>query len=382
MKNIERVIYHDILKSLKEEDFVIVIYGPRQSGKTTLLGSIKNSVGQALMLNGDNARVQEVLSSRDPTAIRTYLGANKLVFIDEAQRIQDIGINLKIIKDQMPDLKIIATGSSSFELASKINEPLTGRKRVFMLYPLWAFELSSGKGSNFLPDNLENLLRFGSYPKVVSLESENAKIRYLQEIVQAGLYKDILELEEVKNPKMLREILSLLAFQIGNEVSYNELASSLGVSIELIKRYLDLLEKAFIIIRVGGFSRNLRKEITANSRYYFVDIGVRNTIIRNYNPLSIRDDVGMLWENFLAMERIKKQLYTNIFTNNYFWRTWGGQEVDWVEEREGKLFGYEFKWATQKAKKVKAPKDFINTYGSSFFEAISKHNYLDFVLPS
>ena len=381
MKTIDRTIFNKALSSLQEQDFIVVIYGPRQAGKTTLLKSLQESLKrEVLMLNGDTARVQQVLSSRDIVAIRTYLGTNKFVFIDEAQRIQDIGINLKIIKDQMPDLKIVATGSSSFELASKINEPLTGRKRVFMLYPLWASELAAFGGSTFLPDNRENILKFGSYPKIIQLESEQAKIRYLEEVVEASLYKDILELENVKNPKILREILALLAFQIGNEVSYNELANALRVSIEMIKRYLDLLEKAFIIIRIGGYSRNLRKEITANSRYYFIDIGVRNTIIRNYNPLSLRNDVGMIWENFLVMERIKKQLYTDIFANNYFWRTWDGHEIDWIEEREGRLFGYELKWNTDKAKRAKPPKDFMETYDNASFMSISQHNYLDFIV--
>jgi len=381
MKTIDRTIYNRVLSSLQDEDFVIVIYGPRQAGKTTLLKLLQRKLNsEVLMLNGDTARVQQVLSSRDVVAMRTYLGTNKYVFIDEAQRIQDIGINLKIIKDQMPDLKIVATGSSSFELASKINEPLTGRKRVFMLYPLWASELASFGGSTFLSDNRENILKFGSYPKIIQLESEQAKIRYLQEVVEASLYKDILELEDVKNPKMLREILALLAFQIGNEVSYNELANALSVSIEMIKRYLDLLEKAFIIIRIGPYSRNLRKEITANSRYYFIDMGIRNTIIRNYNPLSLRNDVGMIWENFLAMERVKKQLYTDIFVNNYFWRTWDGQEVDWMEEREGQLFGYEFKWNIDKARQAKPPKDFMGTYDNASFMSISQHNYFDFIL--
>lgn len=380
MEDINRVVLDKLYRSLLDEDYIEVIYGPRQSGKTTILNLLKDKLNsQVLVLNGDNATAQRILSSRDPVAIRNYLGENKYVFIDEAQRVEDIGINLKIIKDQMPDLKIVTIGSSSFELAEKINEPLTGRKRVFMLYPLWVSEISSWQSGAFLQDNLENLLRFGSYPKVVNLKSENEKMRYLQEVVEASLYKDILELADVKNPRILKEVLSLLAFQIGNEVSYNELSNALGVSIEMIKRYLDLLEKAFIIIRIGGFSRNLRKEITTNSRYYFVDLGVRNTIIRNYNSISLRNDVGMLWENFLVMERIKKQLYTDIFANNYFWRTHDKKEVDWVEEREGKLFGYEFKWGIDKAKKVKAPKEFIETYEGASFEGISQHNYLGFV---
>ncbi|MFA5776302.1 MAG: ATP-binding protein [Patescibacteria group bacterium] len=381
MEDINRVVLDKLYRSLLEEDYIEVIYGPRQSGKTTLLNLLKDKLkSSVLMLNGDNAIAQRTLSSRDPVAIRNYLGENKYVFIDEAQRVEDIGINLKIIKDQMPDLKIVTTGSSSFELAEKINEPLTGRKRVFMLYPLWVSEIVAWQDNAFLEDNLENLLRFGSYPKVVNLKSENEKVRYLQEVVEASLYKDILELADVKNPRILKEVLALLAFQIGNEVSYNELANALGVSIEMVKRYLDLLEKAFIIVRIGGFSRNLRKEITANSRYYFVDLGVRNTLIRNYNGLSLRNDVEMLWENFLVMERLKKQLYTDIYANNYFWRTHDKKEVDWVEEREGKLFGFEFKWSVGKAKKAKAPKEFVETYKGVSFEGISQHNYLGFVI--
>lgn len=377
---IKRSIYSSLLESLQKEDFVIVLYGPRQVGKTTLLNTLKNNLkAPVLMLNGDNIMAQTVLSSRDPVAIRTYLGKNVYVFIDEAQRIEDLGINLKIIKDQLPDIKILATGSSSFDLAAKINEPLTGRKRIFMLYPLWARELTTFGGSTFLPNNLENILRFGSYPKIIGLDSEKAKIRYLQEMVEANLYKDILELVAVKNPKILKEILSLLAFQIGKQVSFNELSLSLGTSIETIKRYLDLLEKAFIIIRIGGFSRNLRKEVTSQSRFYFVDIGVRNTIIRNYNPLALRNDVGMLWENFLVTERIKKQFYTEYFVNNYFWRTWDGQEIDWVEEQGGVIQGFEFKWNPHKLKKIRPPKDFLLSYNNASFQAISQNNYLDFI---
>lgn len=371
--------FYDNLSPYLKPNKVLAIFGSRQAGKTTLLKEYlsKNPEKFKYKLDsGDNIRVQEVLGSNDFKKILEYAKGYDLVVIDEAQRIGNIGQGLKILVDQIPNLKIIATGSSSFELAGQIGEPLTGRKITLTLFPVSQTELSQLFNDYELKNNLEDYLVFGSYPEVVASQSQQEKKRILEELVNSYLLKDILELERVKNSKLLLDLLRLLAFQIGNEVSLSELGRQLGIENKTVARYLDLFEKSFVIANIRGFSRNLRKEITKKSKYYFYDNGVRNAIIANFNPLEIRDDVGKLWENFLAAERMKKQSYQNIYANNYFWRTWDQKEIDWVEEREGKLFGYEFKW---KDKVVKEPKEWLEKYPGSKFEVVSPENYLEFV---
>lgn len=369
-------IYLDLNKYLRPNK-ALVIYGPRQVGKTTLLQDFLAATKLKYKLDsGDNIQTQHILGSQDFNLIREYAQGYELVAIDEAQRIKNIGLGLKIIVDQMPGIKVIATGSSSFELSGQIGEPLTGRKITLTLYPVSQIELSSLFNTYEIKSKLEEWLIFGGYPEVVAAGDKTEKIRLLEEIVQAYLLKDILSMEKVKSAKILLDLLRLLAFQIGSEVSLTELARQIGIDYKTVARYLDLFEKSFVIYNLRGFSRNLRKEITKKSKYYFYDNGVRNAVISNFNKLELRNDAGMLWENFLFIERLKKRAYQDIYANNYFWRTWDQKEIDLVEEREGKLFGYEFKWGK---KTLKLPKEWAEAYPDSEFAIISQENYLEFI---
>lgn len=328
------------------------------------------------MHSGENIRVQEIFESNDFTKILEYARNYELIAIDEAQKIKNIGQGLKIIVDQIPSIKIIATGSSSFELSGQIGEPLTGRKNTLTLFPIAQMELKTMYNDFDLKQKMEEFLIYGCYPEALTAQNPDERKKIIMEIANSYLLKDILELDKIKNSKIILDLLRLLSFQVGNEVSFSELGKQLGMNYKTIARYLDILEKSFVIYNLRGFSRNLRKEITKKSKYYFYDNGIRNAIISNFNPLELRDDIGKLWENFIVMERLKKQTYTPIYGNNYFWRTWDGQEIDWVEEREGKLYGYEFKWgATDK----KAPKEWGKNYSNSSFEIINKDNYLKFI---
>jgi predicted AAA+ superfamily ATPase len=356
---------------------VFVLYGPRRVGKTELLKKvISNYNGEVYSGTGDNLELREVLSSQMLQNLITRFGKYDLIFIDEAQRIQDVGYGLKLLIDYFPEKIIVVSGSSSFDLSNKIGEPLTGRNITRILYPISIYELHAQFGGMRVIEQLENLLIFGAYPEVLNAENLEDKMEYLYSLRDSYLYKDILELENIRNPSKLTELLKLLAFQIGGIVSLNELGNTLGIAKQTVERYLDLLEKSFIIKRIGGFSRNLRKEIMKSSRYYFWDIGVRNAIINNFNPLNQRNDIGMLWENFLFMERLKTKHYKRIFSNDYFWRTYDQQEIDLIEERDGNLFAYEFKFAPRN---VKAPKAWEQAYPESSFQVISKENFLEFL---
>jgi hypothetical protein len=299
--------------------------------------------------------------------------------IDEAQRIPQVGWGLKILVDQIPQIKIIATGSSSFELSGQIGEPLTGRKRTLILYPLAQLELAQIYNPYELKEKLSDFLIFGSYPAVLTVNEKKEKITVLEEITNSYLFKDILELEKIKSSRVLLDLLRLIAFQIGSEVSLTELGKMVGLNYKTVARYLDLLEKSFILFNLRGFSKNLRKEMVRKSKYYFYDLGIRNTLISNFNNLEMRDDQGKLWENFLASERLKTQQYRQIFANNYFWRTWSKQEIDWLEEREGKLFGFEFKFSSAKIKSPRVPSEFLKTYQNSQITVINPQNYLGFL---
>jgi predicted AAA+ superfamily ATPase len=335
----------------------LVILGPRQSGKTTLLNDFLEKTKLKFKLDsGDNIRTQEILSSQDFDKVLEYARGYELIAIDEAQRIRNIGLGLKILIDHIPGIHIIATGSSSFDLAGQVGEPLTGRKITLALYPIAQMELAKLFNSIELKARLEEFLVFGCYPEVVTADDRNEKKRLLNELVDSYLLRDILQLERVKSAKVLLDLLRLLAFQVGREVSWSELGSRLGIDTKTVARYLDLFEKGFVICNLRGFSRNLRKEISKKSKYYFLDNGVRNAVISNFNPLELRDDGGMLWENFLITERLKKQAYRGPHANNYFWRTWDQKEVDFIEEREGRLFGYEFKWGSRK---TAAPREWL-----------------------
>lgn len=368
---------YDIEKLLKPQK-VLVIYGPRRVGKTTLLQNyLKNTQLKYKLDTGDNIRTQQTLGSQDLSQILEYAEGYDLIAIDEAQQIPNIGMGLKIIVDQIPNIKVIATGSSSFDLSHQVGEPLTGRKNTVTLFPISQLELLEVYNKHELKEKLADFLIFGSYPEVLTAKSKQEKVRILEEIVNSYLLKDVLSLEKIKGSKVLLDLLKLLAFQIGNEVSLNELSLQLGIDIKTVARYLDLLEKSFVIISLGGYSRNLRSEVTSKNKYFFLDNGIRNGIIAQFNGLDMRDDVGKLWENFIIIERLKKRLYKGIYGNQYFWRTYSQQEIDLVEERDGKLFGYECKWSDRK--KATVPDEWVASYPKADFMLLTSQNYLDFI---
>lgn len=357
---------------------VLVIYGPRRVGKTTLLRNFLQQTRLKYKLDsGDNIRTQQLLSSQDFAQILPYVEGYDLLAIDEAQNIPNIGMALKIIIDQVPGIRVIVTGSSSFELAGQVGEPLTGRKTTLTLYPMAQSELLLTANRFELREKLPNFLVFGSYPEVLTAATRQGQIDVLSEIANSYLVKDILAFDRIKSSRTLMDLLKLLAFQVGSEVALNELSTQLGVDVKTVKRYLDLLEKAFVVYRLNGFSRNLRQEVTNKSKYYFFDNGIRNAVIAQFNPLDQRNDLGALWENFVITERMKHRMYASIPANAYFWRTYSQQEIDLVEEREGNLFGFEFKWSPQKT--VKSPTDWKNTYPDSQFQGITPDNYFDFI---
>lgn len=357
---------------------VIVLYGPRQVGKTTLVRLLlENYPGKVLIINADDTDYQPVLSSRSMHPLRQLVSGYDLLFLDEAQQVPDIGINLKLLYDHLPSLKIIATGSSSFELANKIQEPLTGRAWTFQLMPIGLCELAETMNPFEMGLQLEDWLVFGAYPALFAIENRQLKVNYLQEIVRAYLFKDVLTIGNVKYPPKMRDLVRLLAFQIGSEVSINELSNTLQIARTTVVAYIDLLEKAFIVFRLSGYSRNLRKEIVRHDKIYFYDLGVRNAVIENFSPLANRNDGGKLWENFLIVERMKTQTYRREGANRYFWRTYTGAEIDYVEEGGGRLQGFEFKF---NHKSVRAPKSWLENYPGAAFQTVNRDNYLDFVL--
>lgn len=370
--------YYDQLGDYLAPGKVLVLYGSRQVGKTTLLRRFLSKTKLKYKLDsGDNIKTQQILGSQDFDQIIDYLSGYELLALDEAQRIPNIGLGLKIVADQIPGLSVIATGSSSFELSGQIGEPLTGRKKTLILYPMSQLELAKLHNRHELKSKLPLWLVLGGYPAVITARSKKDKMAVLEEIVHSYLLKDILELERVKGSKVLLDLLRLLAFQVGGEVSLSELGGQLGIDYKTVARYLDLLEKSFVIFSLRGYAKNLRKEITKKGKYYFYDNGVRNAVISNFNDLPTRDDVGQLWENWLASERLKKQQYDGLYANNYFWRTWDKKELDWLEEREGRLFGYEFKYS---AKKAKLPKEFMAAYPKAELKVIHQDNYSDFII--
>lgn len=356
---------------------VVLLYGPRQVGKTTLVREyLKNTPHKYAFYSGDNIRIHEILGSQRFDRILPFVKDIELLVLDEAQKIPNIGMGLKIIVDQVPGIRIIATGSASFELAGQVGEPLTGRKWTLILYPISQLELLDKVREFDLKERLNEFLLHGGYPSVVSEPIYEKKQKILTEIVDSYLLKDILELEKVKGSKALLDLLRLLALQVGNQVSLTELGSQLGLNYKTVARYLDLLEKAFVIVELHGYARNLRKEIRKKSKYYFWDTGIRNAIINNFNGLNLRNDVGALWENFCVIERLKYQAYSHVHANNYFWRTWEQTEVDWVEEREGKLYGFEFVYSENRKK---SPKVWLDTYKEASFAVVNRENYLSFV---
>lgn len=374
---INRAYEKAIAEKLNRSGKIIIVYGTRQLGKTTLVEHILSHLElKTLSVNADQQKYIDVLSSRDLNKLRSLIHGYDLLFIDEAQRIPDIGINLKILTDEMPELKVIASGSSSFDLANKISEPLTGRKWVFTLYPISVIELHKIYNRFEINNKLEELLIYGGYPEVVTTINNNEKRELLEEIGRSYLYKDIIELTNLKYQFKIKDLLRLLAFQIGSEVSINELCNNLDMNRETVERYINLLEKTYVIFRLPGFSRNLRKEVKKMDKYYFYDLGIRNYIIDNFKSLKDRNDIGALWENFIISERKKYLSYNKIYASTYFWRTYTGAELDYIEERDGKLLGYEIKY---KKTNLRPPKTWSETYQNSEYKLINKENYLDFI---
>ncbi len=370
---IKRSISNQVQKRMDDKK-VIIILGPRQVGKTTLL---KNEFAdqQALWLNGDDLDVRTHLSNPTSTYLSHIIGKASIVIIDEAQRIENIGLTLKILHDSIPNIKVIATGSSSFELANKINEPLTGRKWEFNLWPISFGEMISHH--SFLTESrlLEHRLIYGWYPEVIN--NPGQEIEILNQLSDSYLYKDILTWEDIKKPHKLEALVQALAFQIGQQVSYNELAKTVGLNNETITRYIDLLEKAFIVFRLPSFSRNLRNELKKSRKIYFYDVGIRNSVIKNWNPVNLRADIGSLWENFLIVERMKYKSYHNLYTNDYFWRTSAQQEIDFIEDYKGVIHAYEFKWNLKKTGKFS--KSFRDAYPEHKLMIVNPNNYIDFI---
>ena len=326
--------------------------------------------------SGDNFRVKEILNSQDFELISEYVEGIDIIAIDEAQQIKNIGKGLKIIIDQHPEIKIIATGSSSFDLSQKIGEPLTGRKKTIKLFPFSQGELLNHYNTFELKSKLNEFLIYGSYPEVVLAKNKTEKKELLEELVDSYLFKDILALENLRNPSVLKNLLKMLSFQVGNLVSINELSTQLRVDNKTILRYLDLLEKTFVIFKLNAFSSNPRKEISKKSKYYFLDNGIRNGIISQYAPLDLRNDIGQLWENFVISELYKVNSYKRRFWKLFFWRNYHGQEIDLVIEDEGKINCIEVKWTKSK---YKIPNDFLNKYGEVDLETINNKNYIKFL---
>jgi predicted AAA+ superfamily ATPase len=363
--------HYDDLRSLMLPRRITVLHGPRRVGKTTLVNRYLNTLADARILraSGDNASVRAVLSCQEAKLLLDWVSGYDTLFIDEAQRIGDIGRGLKLLIDERPELTIIATGSSSFDLTNKLGEPLTGRQVPLKLYPISIGELRSAMNDFELRQNLEDFLLFGMYPEVRIAASTELKRRILNELADAYLLKDILELERIKRPKVLSDLLILIALQVGSEVSLNELSGKLGINMKTVVRYLDLLEKCFILYNLCGLSRNLRNEVTQKSKYYFYDTGIRNALIQNFNSLAMRNDVGMLWKNFMVIERLKFRAHHNLHARDYFWRTWEQQEIDLLEEYDGHLHAYEFKWSPRKSAVM--PSAFQQAYPDATWQVIT-----------
>lgn len=354
----------------------IIILGPRQTGKTTLIKTlIQNYPEPTLYLNADLPVVRDSLTNVGTEQLKNLIGNARIVVIDEAQRIQNIGLTLKIIHDTLPNVQLIATGSSAFELVNEINEPLTGRKWEYRMYPVSWNELIEHTHLLTAREQLENRLIFGMYPDVLNHPEQQQYI--LNQLSDSYLYKDLLAYRGIRRPEVLEKLLRALALQVGSEVSYMELSRLVEIDKATVENYIRLLEQAFVIFRLQPFSRNLRNEINTSRKIYFYDNGIRNAIIQNFAPLSLRSDTGALWENFLISERMKVNHYNQKHGKSYFWRTHAQQEIDYLEEADGKLSAYEFKW--NPGAKVRFSKAFTSAYPHTPTQVISRDNFEDFI---
>ena len=370
------MIKRDLFKTLNErfnKGKAIVLLGPRQVGKTTLLlECLKDK--DFLFLDGDDPEVRDLLNKAGSSKLKSIIGKYKWVFIDEAQRITDVGLIAKIITDQFKEVQLLISGSSALEISNSTQEPLTGRKFEYHLFPISWEEFENHVGYVEASAQLEERLIFGMYPDIINNRSGAREM--LKQLTSSYLFKDLLALTGIKKPDLLDKLLKALALQLGSEVSYNELANLLEIDKATVAKYIDLLEKVFIVFRLNSFSRNQRNEIKNNRKIYFYDNGIRNMIINNLNPIDLRTDKGALWENFLIAERIKLQAYNNVYANNYFWRTVQKQEIDFIEETNGEICAYEFKWNSRG--KAKLPALFLNTYNANG-KVIDKENFRSFV---
>ncbi len=376
---IQRIIEKEVLSQLINHRKIIVIYGARQVGKTTMVQSIlRQSNLKVLSINAEDQSFGTILTQNNVATLRSFTAGYDVLFIDEAQSVSSIGKTLKLIYDHIPELKVIVTGSSFLGLAERIKEPLTGRVWTFQLYPIsYAEEKIYFKVNDFeMNQRLSSSLLYGSYPELYDIENETRKRKFLAEISSSYLYKDILMLAGIKYAHKLRQLLKLLAYQIGNLVSIQELANALQINRDTVINYIDLLEKSFVLVRLTGFSKNLRKEITKMDKIYFVDLGIRNAILENFDDLQFRNDRGAMWENYLIIERMKRNDYKQYNANNYFWRLYSGAELDYIEERDGKLNGYEIKW---KPKKQSRSTTWIETYDKATKNVINTENYHHFL---
>jgi len=373
---IKRKLIEQIRAKLDSQK-ALIIYGARQTGKTTLIRNILPEISEnVLYLNGDDTDVRELFSSYSSTQLRAIIGKNDVVFIDEAQRIKEIGLIIKIIVDNFPDIKVIATGSSSFELLNNVSEPLTGRKYEFLLYPLSFGEMTEHHGLLDETRLLEHRMLYGYYPEVVTNIGEEKEL--LKLLADSYLYKDLLILDSISKSAVLEKIVKALALQVGSEVSFNEIAQLVGASPATVEKYISLLEKAFVVFQLPAFSRNVRNEIKKGKKIYFYDNGIRNTVINNFTPLASRADKGALWENFLISERMKRNAYSKTNTETYFWRTKQQQEIDYIEEIDGVLHTYEFKFGEKT--KAKLPLTFSKAYPEHSFDVINSQNFVEFLL--
>jgi predicted AAA+ superfamily ATPase len=373
MTHIPRSTYPLLLSQLYKGK-TILLYGARRVGKTELIRKLVEEE-KGVYLNAEHAQVRNALTTTNTVDLQDLVGTNSLIAIDEVQTIEGVGKVLKVLHDFFPGVQFIATGSSAFEMQNAIAESLIGRSRRYILYPISMEELAKVYGRVDANARLESVLRFGLYPEILAL-SEEEKKKELNNIIANYLLKDVLLLGVMKRPDLLLDILRLLAFQIGQEVNLNELSNKTNTSIQTVQRYLYFLEQSFIIVRLGALSRNLRNEVGKSRKYYFVDLGIRNAIINSFNPISLRNDVGQLWENFCVLERMKRNEYMQRHVNTYFWRTYQQQEIDYIEEIDGKLYAYEFKWSD---KPGTPPKTFREGYPESTYTVITKENMREFI---